>query len=412
MTTPSRVGIEKITAYPCTMSLDMTALAHARGADPAHPVEELMVTSRSVNPPWEDPVTMAVNAANKLLEGEDRDAVEMVVVGTESSVDYGKPISTWVQRHAGLGPNCRNFETKHACYGGTGGLMAAAHWVASGVRPGKKALVVCTDQSRTHLGKPWEYVLGAGATAMLVSAQPDVAEFELGHNGYWTQEISDTYRPTSRHEVGHADTSLFGYLDALDGSFDSFLERVGEPLDYDAYFKKHVYHVPFGGMTFRAHKAVMRRFARMKTSEARAHWGRKTRPSLVYNSQFGGTYTSATFVALMGLIDGSDDLSEGDRISMYSYGSGSCAEFYSLKLGARAREKVAAEQLQARLDARKALSVEAYEEVERRRATQVDNDTFEVSTEGFDGHYAAAYEGQQRLVLRGVDGWERRYELS
>ena len=412
MTSPSRVGIEKITAYPCTMSLDMTALANARGADPAHPLEELMVTSRSVNPPWEDPVTMAVNAANKLLKGEDRDAIEMVVVGTESSVDFGKPISTWVQRYAGLGAQCRNFETKHACYGGTGGLMAAAHWVASGVRPGKKALVVCTDQSRTHLGKPWEYVLGAGATAMLVSAQPEVVEFELGHNGYWTQEISDTYRPTSKHEVGHADTSLFGYLDALEGSYDAFAERVGATIDYDAYFKKNVYHVPFGGMTFRAHKAMLRRWKRMKTSEARAHWKQKTLPSLVYNAQFGGTYTSATFIALMGLIDQSEDLEAGDRISMYSYGSGSCAEFYSLKVGAQARARLAAEQLQARLDARHSLSVEAYEEVERRRATYVDNPTFEMSHEGLEAHYERAYAGQGKLVLRGVDEWERRYELS
>ena len=112
---PTRVGIEKITAYPCTMSLDMETLAKARGADPSHPLEELLVTSRSVNPPWEDPVTMAVNAANTLLEGEDRSSIEMVVVGTESSVDFGKPISTWVQRHANLGANCRNFETNHAC---------------------------------------------------------------------------------------------------------------------------------------------------------------------------------------------------------------------------------------------------------------------------------------------------------
>ncbi len=412
MTTPSRVGIEKITAYPCSMSLDMTELANARGADPAHPIEELMVTSRSVNPTWEDPVTMAVNAANQLLEGEERDSIEMVVVGTESSVDFGKPISTWVQRHAGLGANCRNFETKHACYGGTGGLMAAAHWVASGVRPGKKALVICTDQSRSHLGKPWEYVLGAGATAMLVSAQPEVVEFELGHNGYWTQEISDTYRPTSKHEVGHADTSLFGYLDALEGSYDSFAERVGEPFEYDAYFKKNVYHVPFGGMTFRAHKAMLRRFKRMKTSEARAHWQQKTLPSLVYNSQFGGTYTSATFIALMGLIDQSDDLNPGDRISMYSYGSGSCAEFYSLKVGPQARERLAAQRMQERLDARAKLTVERYEEVERRRATYVDNPTFDMSHEGFEEHYARAYEGQGKLVLRGVNEWERRYERS
>ena len=63
MTTRKPVGIEKINAYPCTLTLDMVALAEARGVSPAHPLEELWVESRSLNPVWEDPVTMAVNAA-------------------------------------------------------------------------------------------------------------------------------------------------------------------------------------------------------------------------------------------------------------------------------------------------------------------------------------------------------------
>src|SRR5690606_21434129 len=102
-------------------------------------------------------------------------------------------------------------------YGGTSALMMAAHWVASGAAPGKKALVIGTDQSRVHFGQPWEYVLGAAATAMIVSASPDVLEIDLDTCGYWTNEIFDTYRPTSTKEVGHADTSLYGYLEALEG---------------------------------------------------------------------------------------------------------------------------------------------------------------------------------------------------
>ena len=169
------VGIERIAAYPCTLSLDMRTLAEARDHDPNHPIGELWVTSRSLNPVWEDPVTMAVNAALQVVSPADRDDIELVIVGTESSMDFGKPMSTYVQRFCGITPNCRNFETKHACYGGTSGLMMAAHWVASGAAPGKKALVVTSDQSRMHLGQPWEYVLGAAATAMLVSASPDVS---------------------------------------------------------------------------------------------------------------------------------------------------------------------------------------------------------------------------------------------
>ncbi|HEY8377679.1 MAG TPA: hydroxymethylglutaryl-CoA synthase, partial [Nannocystis sp.] len=329
-----------------------------------------------------------------------------------SGVDFGKPISTYVQRYCGIGPNCRNFETKHACYGGTSALMMAAHWVASGAAPGKKALVVCTDQSRVHLGKPWEYVLGAGATAMIVSEKPDVLAIDLPTCGYWTQEIFDTYRPTSTTEVGHADTSLYGYLEALEGAYDHFVARSGIT-DYDGHFARHIYHVPFGGMTFRAHRALLRRGPReMSLKEARAHFERKSKPALRYNSRFGGTYTSATFIAMLGLLDGDPELREGDRISVFSYGSGSCAEFYQVTVGPRARELVAAQAIAAGLDARMPVTVEEYEAVERTRASHIDRSDYEVDQSGLRGLYERAYAGRGRLVLDGVRGFQRAYRLS
>lgn len=411
-TTRKPVGIEKIHAYPCTLALDMVALAEARGVSPAHPLDELWVETRSLNPVWEDPVTMAVNAARGLLEGEDPEQIEMVVVGTESSVDFGKPISTWVQRLAGIGPNCRNFETKHACYGGTGALMTAAHWIASGHNRGKKALVVCADQSRIHLGKPWEFVLGAAATAMLISDKPDFLEFELENNGYWTNEISDTYRPTSRDEVGHADTSLFGYLEAVEGSCEHFMRVSGE-LDYDRNFARHVYHVPFGAMTYRAHRSVVRRWVpELGKKDVQAHFERKSKPGLRYNRRFGGTYTSATFLALMGTIASGDDLQAGDRVSVFSYGSGSCSEFYPVRVGERAREIVAATKLDERLDARRKVTVPEYEAIEQLRASYIEGRDYETDKSGPAGHYQDAYAGRGLCVLDGVSGWERRYRLS
>ncbi|KIG15421.1 Hydroxymethylglutaryl-CoA synthase [Enhygromyxa salina] len=420
MTNGNRVGIEKIFAYPCSMTLDMVALAEARGVEASHPIEDLWVEARSLNPVWEDPVTMAVNAARGLLEGEDPEQIELVVVGTESSVDFGKPISSWVQRLAGIGHNCRNYETKHACYGGTGGLMSAAHWVASGFNRGKKALVVCTDQSRMHLEKPWEFVLGAGATAMLISDKPDLLEFELDKNGYWTNEISDTYRPSSRDEVGHADTSLFGYLEAVEGASEHFMEVSGEQ-DYDANFARHVYHVPFGAMTYRAHRAVVRRFVPgLAKKQIQGHFERKSKGGLKYNRRLGGTYTSATFLALMGTIsaaaESGDPLQAGQRISVFSYGSGSCSEFYPVRVGPRATEIIANAGLDARLDARQTVTVPEYEAIERTRASYVETPTYDTDKHGPDGawakHWSAAYEGKGLCVLDGLHEWERRYRLS
>jgi hydroxymethylglutaryl-CoA synthase len=274
--------------------------------------------------------------------------------------------------------------------------MMAAHWIASGHARGKKALVVCADQSRSHIGKPWEFVLGAASVAMLISDQPDFLEFELDTHGYWTQEISDTYRPTSRDEVGHAETSLFGYLEAVEGSCEHFMSRAGT-IDYDQHFARHVYHVPFGALTWRGHRAVSRRWQpEYGNKQIHETFERKSKPGLRYNRRFGGTYTSATFLALMGTIASAPELRAGERV----------------KVGERAHEVVADAKLDAGLDARRKLSVPEYETLERARALQVDNPEFTTDKSSPSGHWQQAYEGRQLCVLDGVHAWERSYQLS
>jgi hydroxymethylglutaryl-CoA synthase len=405
------VGIEKIGVWPGTLRLGMRELCEARGADLATVRDGMLIDERSVSPLWEDPVTMAVNAAQRILSEEDRRAIELLVVASESGVDYEKPMSTWVHRYLELTPNCRNFEIKHACYGGTAGLQMAAHWIGSGLHPGAKALLICTDQSRTHLGKPWEFVLGASAAAVLISDRPAMAAIELGKSGYWTFEVSDLTRPTGRVETGNSETSLISYLEALEGAFEHFVARVPEAADYDAAFSKHIYHAPFGGMTFRAHKTLMRRFGLAK-QHARDHFDRKTLPSLAYVRRMGGTYSASTFIGLLALVDHADDLRAGARISMFSYGSGSCAEFYCLRCGEGAREAAAAACLPALLDARDPVTVAEYEAIETTRADRVDRGDYDVTCEHVPGHFERRFRGRRHLIFTGMKDFYRQYAWS
>ena len=409
-TPPTRVGIEKIQAYPCALGLDLEALGQARGREPGYARNTLNVESRGVNPCFEDPVTMGVNAAAPMLSDADRQDIELLIVGTESSSDQGKPISTFVHRHLRIQPHCRNFETKHACYSGTSAMMMAAHWVASGVAPGKKALVVCTDQARMNLGESYEFVLGAGAVALLISDTPDVLELELDRTGYWTHEVSDTFRPTSREEGGNTDNSLYCYLDALEGSYAHFRERAG-PLDYDKDFAGHVYHQPFSAMARRAHRTVLRLSEEIQVNDFAEHFDRKVLPSLRYNAQVGSVYSGSTFFALMGLLR-SNGLQAGDPITVFSYGSGSCAEFYSARVGARAREVVQGSGIEDLLEERDPISVEDYESIERERDEWIDCATYQPRFDVADDVYTRRYRGRGRLVLRSVDGHFRHYDWS
>lgn len=398
--TEKRVGIEKIRAYVSTQYLDLEELALARGHDPADVRDNLMQRTRSVNPLWEDPVTMTVNAAKPMLTDEDRDAIELVIVATESSVDQGKAMATYAQRFLGIKENCRLFEVKQACHAGTNAVMMAAHWVLSGIAGDAKALVICTDQSRAHFHKPYEFVMGAGAVAMLISSNPRVLRYEPHHNGYWAKEVADTFRPTSRVETGNGEESLYCYIDALEGSYAHFRSKAGD-IDFDAYFKKNIYHVPFGGITFQAHRTMLRQWKRVKKGEAMEHFERKSKPALVYNSQTGSLYSGSTFMALIGLIDSSDDLHPGDRIGIFSYGSGSTGEYYSALIGPDARAIVAANEVQKALDARRRLTIAEYESIEAARFDRIDTGTFVPSLTEPKGLYEEHYAGKELLVLKG-----------
>ncbi|MBI4700509.1 MAG: hydroxymethylglutaryl-CoA synthase family protein [Deltaproteobacteria bacterium] len=408
--TRQRVGIEKIRAYPCSCGLDLRELARVRGEDPDHPTKLLMMDWRGVNPAWEDPVTMAVNAAKPMLTEQDLASIELLIVGTESSADQGKPISTFVHSHLGIQPNCRNFEVKHACYGGTCAAMAAAHWVASGVAGPAKALVIGTDMSRMNLGERYEYLMGSGAVALLISAEPKVVEFELETNAYWTREVGDTFRPTSREEAGNTDESLYAYLEGLDGAYAHFKRKNG--FDYDARFGQHIYHVPFSAMSYRAHRNILKRESRMKRAEIEARCERKVAPSLTHSRKFGGIYTAANYIGLMGTIDAAPDLQPGDHISIYSYGSGSGAELYSVTLCPEAKQVVGAARLGELIAARRPLAVAEYEACERERTSYVDVATFQPRRDRVPGLYESHYAGRGLLVLEGYEGYFRHYGWS
>ena len=408
----AHVGIEKISVYPCTLALPMAALCEARGRDPADIVGAMMIDERSLNPLWEDPVTMAVNAANSVLTDEDRSRVELLIVASESSVDYEKPMSTWVQRYAGLPANCRNFEIKHACYGGTAGLQMASAWLTSGFARGAKALLVMTDQSREHIGKPWEFVLGAGATAVLLSNEPCMLELALGRDGYWTNEISDLIRPTAKVETGNSETSLVSYIEALEGAFEHFLSRVPEAKNYDEYFQRHIYHMPFGGMAWRAHKTLLRFARETSTKEAWTNFEKKGLAALQYIRRMGSTYSSSTFIGLLGLIDGTVDLKPGEVISFFSYGSGCCAEFYCGQTGADTKSAAAAARLRPKLDARRVIDVSEYEGIETQRTEWADSGNYEVPLNGAGGWYEQFYRGAHLLTFRGMAEYYRQYAWS
>ena len=165
-------------------------------------------------------------------------------------------------------------------------------------------------------------------------------------------------------------------------------------------------------MTPQATRTALRKFGPCTKAAARAIWQEKTLASLEYVRRMGGTYASSTFIALLALVEGSPDLRTGDRIGMFSYGSGSCAEYYSGLLGPDARRIAAEAGVRGLLDERYRLHVGEYEAIERERTDCVDSGDFVPTTDLCDGLYDRVYRGRGKLVFRGVHEHYRQYAWS
>ncbi|MBN9545302.1 MAG: hydroxymethylglutaryl-CoA synthase family protein [Alphaproteobacteria bacterium] len=414
------VGIERLWVEPSTIAMDMATLVRARGASVEEVCGDMMIDARSVVPPWEDPVTLAVNAVTGLLpDPDERQRIKLLLVASESAPDQEKSLSTWVQRYAGLPDDCRNLEVKNACNGGSGALRLAMNWLLAEAAPGEAAAVVCTDISRTHFHKPYEFVMGAGAMALLVSRDPAFFAFDSGLTGLYTHEVSDLIRPTSRVEAGHSETSLLSYMEAADMAFSRYVEAVahhgGPQLEtmeaLSTWLPHQVYHAPFGGITRRAHRTLMRNLNGWRAAAQADDYARRVEPSLQFNRRMGGTYAGSVFISLLGLAASERGIG-GRRTGVYSYGSGSTGEFYSGVFGREAHRIARAAGLDRRLSDRMAASVALYEEAETRRGTYVDLGDFDIPTDGLAGLFDSHYAGRNRLIFQGARAHVRRYAWS
>lgn len=359
------VGIHRLAAWVGSGALDLAKLARARGRDPDAVHQVVQREQRTVLAPWEDAVTQAVNAAAQILDDDTRGRVRWLLVATESSLDEEKPLSSWVHAWLRLPSDCRNLEVKHACYAGTGALRLLLAWLAAEAGPDDLALVVTSDLSLLGLEAGHEFVLGAGATAVLLRHEPDLLVLEPGRAGVYATEVTDVIRPTPWLETGNPDLSLLSYLDGIDAAFDAY-EALHGKTDVVEAFDANVYHSPFGGLVMRAHERLLMRYHDDWSRRACvAHYEAVAAASQCVHRRVGGVYSGSTFLSLLGTLVAHVGLEPGDKIGVYSYGSGSCAEFYEAIVGPHPeRASDPREALRARVE----VEVERYEALETERS--------------------------------------------
>ncbi len=380
-----RVGIEALAFAVPHRYVEIEDLARARGVDPNKFTQGLGARQMAVAEPGEDAVALAATAGRRLLAlGADPSKIGFLAVGTETGVDHSKPIASFVQGLLKLPRTMRTFDTQHACYGGTAALMAATEWIASGAGAGRTAMVLCADVARYGLSTAGEPTQGAAAVALLVSESPDVLELDVGLSGSFSADVHDFWRPVGRRDAlvdGHY--SMECYLQALAGAYRGWRDRalareVIRPSEAPTseQLARVLYHVPFCKMAKKAHAAV--RLAELEERAggpldeaalaaeapvAAARFASQVAPSLDLCSRIGNAYTASLYLSLTGLLHAQGAELAGQRIGLFSYGSGCASEFFSGVVGKRAAERISAIGVEALLERRERVSIPEYERI-------------------------------------------------
>lgn len=330
------VGIDKMSFYTTNYVIDMSELARGRDMDVNKCKTGIGQEKMSIISPYEDVITMACEAANDILSEEDIPDIEMVLFATESGFDFSKSSGIYLHKLLHLKPNCRVLEIKQACYAATGALQMACDFVRS--NNNKKCLVVSSDIAWYGFKTSGEITQGCGAVAMLVTSNPRICKVSQGH--VFVNNVNDFYRPSYSHEpIVNGKLSIKTYLDILNKTMQK------------QKFSYFCFHMPFATMSDKANKTLGDNQISQEHLEIAKQFGKYV----------GNIYNGSLYLSLLSvLINEPKDLSKQD-IGMFSYGSGSIGEFFSVTISESYKEILQSDVIKHRIERRKEISFEEYE---------------------------------------------------
>ena len=346
------IGIDKIGFATSPYVLRLKDLAAARDTDPEKLSKGLLLKEQSVAPITEDIVTLAATAADDILTDEDKEAIDMVILATESGIDQSKAAAVFVHGLLDIQPFARSFEMKEACYAATAALDYAKLHVEK--FPQSKVLVIASDIAKYGIGTPGEPTQGAGAVAMLISQNPRILSFN-DDNVAQTRDVMDFWRPnyaTTPFVNGIYSTQQ--YLDSLKTTWAEYQKRTGLTL---TDFASVCFHLPYPKLALKGLKKILdKSVPEEKKDQLQYNFDQ----SILYSQRVGNIYTGSLFLGLLSLLENDPQLKAGDRIALFSYGSGAVSEIFSANL-VPGFEQLLDHKRMERLDQRTVLSVSDYE---------------------------------------------------
>ncbi|MCE5982519.1 MULTISPECIES: hydroxymethylglutaryl-CoA synthase [unclassified Pseudomonas] len=315
-----KIGIDDIGLFVPEHFFPLDELAARHNIDPNKYLVGIGQEFMAVPAPDEDIVTLAANAALPLIDSATRASIATVILATESGIDQSKSAGLFVHSLLGLRADCRVVEFKQACYGATAGLQMACALVRQ--RPQEKVLVIATDIARYEQNSEGECTQGAGAVAMIVSENPRLLEIHP-HQGRYSLDVMDFWRPNYRSTaLVDGKLSIDVYLESLQHAWQNYRADGGLALTDISYL---CFHQPFTKMAKKAFSV----FEDIEPEAAKALGDKAYSTSQLYGKAIGNCYTASLYIALLSLLDKTEEDLSGQHIGLFSYGSGSVGEFFS-----------------------------------------------------------------------------------
>ena len=333
-------------------------------------------------------------------------------MGTETLLDKSKSVKTVLMQlfQDSGNTNVEGVDTVNACYGGTNALFNSINWVESSAWDGRDAIVVAGDIALYKKGNA-RPTGGAGCVAMLVGPDAPLV-FEPGKRGSYMQHAYDFYKAdlTSEYPLVDGHYSVNCYTQAVDACYKAYGDREQNlqlrglsngvhPESDETIPLDRFDHVLFHSPTC---KLVAKSYARMMYNDYRAspehatfesvpkelenltyeeslkdkdvektftalskkRFQARVQPGIQVATMCGNMYTASVYGSLVGLISNvASEQLRGRRVAIFSYGSGLASSLFSFKVVGDVSEMAQKVDLHRRLDARRTVSPEVYDEV-------------------------------------------------
>jgi len=370
---PNDVGILAMDIYFPAQYVDQAELESHDGVSSGKYTIGLGQTRMGFCTDREDINSLCLTVVNRLLEktGTDYSRIGRLEVGTETLVDKSKSVKSVLMKLFTDSGNTdlEGIDSTNACYGGTAALLNSVNWVESSAWDGRLALAVCGDIAVYAAGAARPSG-GAGAVAMLIGPNAPLV-LERGLRSSHMAHVYDFYKPdmSSEYPAVDAPLSIQCYLSSLDTCYARYRSKAaskGESrlVNLDS-FNAVLFHTPYC-------KLVQKSLARLALNDfvsleketrqgiehlkqfvdvelEKSYFDRdvekafmnhslkqfetKTKPSLHCATNIGNMYTPSLYGGLIShLVVNSASVLAGQRVALFSYGSGLASTFFSIRI--------------------------------------------------------------------------------